>query len=278
MQSSSVPIKIPTIWAASAPAGTGVITVPIPSQQGITPDAASWTDGYPPQTAQAGGYPRINDTNGALQMISAWARWMAAGGPIYYDAVFSAAIGGYPSGALLGAVSTLGNFWISTVDNNTSDPDTGGANWISLSIPSPFPANTSLQGALTLGSYQSISAGTSTILVTGTVPFGTVASGVITLTKAGIFSVNTYTNATITTSAAGNYFADPRILYNGSTISIGSAGTYSASGGAGQQADSLAFTTTANIGDTFALAIYAGADHWTSGSVTQATLSVTKVG
>ena len=144
MQSSQIPVKLPTIWASGAPAGTGVVTVPVPSQQGITPNAASWTDGYPPQCAQAGGWPRIEDSNGGMQMISAWARWQAAGAPIYYDSSYSANIGGYPNGAVIASTSTPYAFWQCLVDNNTTNPDTGGANWrlINFSARQSLTANT----------------------------------------------------------------------------------------------------------------------------------------
>ena len=53
MLASQIPVKVSTVWAANA-SGTYVHQVPIPSQQGVTPGAASFTDGFPPLTFVAG--------------------------------------------------------------------------------------------------------------------------------------------------------------------------------------------------------------------------------
>ena len=221
MQASQVPIKIPTIWANLAPAGTGVITVPIPSQIGITPDAASWTDGFPPATAQSGGYPRIQDANGGIQMISAWAKWLAAGGPIYYDATFSGAIGGYPSGCVLASVATLGNFWISTVDNNTSDPDTGGANWTSGSLLVPGKW-LNFQSITTTGTYTP-STGTNTVVYIAVGAGG--GSGGGGSTNSSQIAIGGSGNAGGITSGRC-----PVASVSGLTITIGAAGAAGAAG------------------------------------------------
>ena len=137
MQSSQIPPKFPIPFANAA--GSGFIrTVPQASQIGITPGAASLTDGFPPvcfQPVGAGGVPPSGqDFNGLLNLITQWARWESAGGPIKYDSTFSAAIGGYPLGAVLANATTVGSYWLSTVDNNTSNPDAGGANWTTFSV------------------------------------------------------------------------------------------------------------------------------------------------
>lgn len=130
MQSSSIPAKIPVPFGAGATSGY-IRTVPVPSQISTDPGAASFTDGFPPLTflpVSAGGIPPDGrDINGILNEITAWLQWMNAGGPVGYDSAFSAAIGGYPKGALLSAAA--GGWWVSTVENNTTDPDTGGAGW-----------------------------------------------------------------------------------------------------------------------------------------------------
>ncbi|MFL9904287.1 hypothetical protein PQR71_40220 [Paraburkholderia fungorum] len=82
----------------------------------------------------SGGVPPFGqDMNGILNQISAWIQWVNAGGPVSYDATFSAAIGGYPKGAWLTSEAG-GSWWVSTVDNNTTDPDAGGAGWSSVSL------------------------------------------------------------------------------------------------------------------------------------------------
>ena len=55
--------------------------------------------------------------------------FMSKQGPVAWDSAFSAAIGGYPSGALVRSTIVATDFWISTTDNNVTNPDTGGAGW-----------------------------------------------------------------------------------------------------------------------------------------------------
>jgi len=134
MQASDVPLKLPIPFANGA-GGAYIRTIPVASQIGITDGAASLTDGFPPLTATpvgAGGVPpSIEDMNGILEEISAWSRWQAAGGPVTYDAAFQAAIGGYPRGAMVMSTVTFGKLYLSTADNNTTNPDAGGAGWSS---------------------------------------------------------------------------------------------------------------------------------------------------
>jgi len=134
LSDSSVPTKVPTIWASSAPGGNVTCPIPISSQQSITKGRASWTDGFPPTTFQpvnSGGVPPFGaDFNGVLCQLSQWTQWQNAGGPLYYDASFSSSVGGYPKGATLASGSVPGCFWVSSVDNNQNNPDIGGANWV----------------------------------------------------------------------------------------------------------------------------------------------------
>src|SRR5574337_300202 len=131
MQSSNAPTKIQLPFAATGTKNT----IPVPSQQGITPGAASYTDGFPPLTftpLSAGGVPPAGaDFNGIFNALSAIQQWQSAGGLFKYDASFSTAVGGYPAGAVLLNASASG-LWISTSDNNTTNPDTGGSGWIAF--------------------------------------------------------------------------------------------------------------------------------------------------
>ncbi len=110
-------------------------TIPVNSLIGSVPGGASYTDGFPPLTMSpinAGGVPPSGaDFNGVLNAITALLRWQNSGGFFRYDGTLSAAIGGYPKGAML--VSSTGDFyWRSLTDNNGTDPDSGGAtNWVS---------------------------------------------------------------------------------------------------------------------------------------------------
>lgn len=127
MKDSDQPYKFTDIWAVA----NALVTAPVPDT--AAGGNASQQQGFPPITAVlpgAGGIPpNISDFNGVLQYLSLWARWFQAGAPRNYDAAFSASIGGYPYGATLISASGTHN-WISLVDDNTSDPDTGGANWL----------------------------------------------------------------------------------------------------------------------------------------------------
>ena len=133
LSQSSAPTKVPTTWGVSAPPANITCPMPVASQISITAGRASWTDGFPPLTflpPGAGGVPPFGqDFNGVLCQLSQWTRWQNAGATVQYDAGFSSSIGGYPKGAVLQNASTAYCVWISQVDNNASDPDTGGANW-----------------------------------------------------------------------------------------------------------------------------------------------------
>lgn len=134
MKLSALPPKFPSVWGASA-SPSYIRAIPLGSQIGIVNGAASLTDGFPPLNflpVGSGGVPPFGqDMNGILKQITQWSQWQNAGGLVPYDPSFSTAIGGYPFGAvLLGAVA--GIVWLSTADDNTSDPDTGGANWVNI--------------------------------------------------------------------------------------------------------------------------------------------------
>lgn len=137
MQDSDLPIKFSIPWGFAA-GGALIRPIPTASQIGITPGAASLTDGFPPLNAliiAAGGIPpNIADHNGILSQITLWLRWAQAGGPMVYDATFQAAIGGYPAGAKIGSATTVGRTWLSTVDNNVTNPDASGAGWVAFPV------------------------------------------------------------------------------------------------------------------------------------------------
>ena len=146
---ANVPIKIPAAWANSAGASYINYPVPTPSQQGITNGAASFTDGFPPNNfipyASGGAGPYGRDFNGILKQITAGLQWGQAGGfPMPYDATFQTAVGGYFNGSLVASVTTAGKYWLSTVDNNTTNPDAAGAGWQQFPTPPALSGLTSL--------------------------------------------------------------------------------------------------------------------------------------
>lgn len=127
---TSIPLRIPIIFASAAPGGD--VTDPFPSTA-QTGGLASLPTGFVHAnfTAISGGGipPWGKDANGILKLATAWEQWAQAGAPIGYDATFSTAIGGYPNGAIIASATGPGLGWLSTVDNNTSNPDAAGANW-----------------------------------------------------------------------------------------------------------------------------------------------------
>lgn len=128
MLSSSAPSKLVLPFANSGAKNT----IPTLSQIGITPGAASLTDGFPPLTrtpVAAGGVPPYGqDMNGILYEVSAIVRWANAGGGYPFDGTFAADsnVGGYPKGARVMRTDGTG-YWLNTTDNNTTDPETSGA-------------------------------------------------------------------------------------------------------------------------------------------------------
>ena len=138
MKIADLPPKFLEFWGASA-SPSFIRNIPVGSQIGITNGAASLADGFPPLNflpVGSGGVPPFGqDMNGILKQITQWSRWQNAGGLVPFDPAFAAAISGYPFGAmLLGAA--VGVVWLSTIDDNTANPDTGGANWINIGASS----------------------------------------------------------------------------------------------------------------------------------------------
>jgi hypothetical protein len=132
MNLSDIPTKLPIPFASSA-GGAYIHAIPTPSQIGLTPGAASLTDGFPPltfvNTGSGGSNIDGRDMNGILYATSAWCRWAAAGANVTYDATFSGLVTGYPKGAILASASTPGVFFANLADANTVNPDTLQTNW-----------------------------------------------------------------------------------------------------------------------------------------------------
>lgn len=133
----NIPTKFSIPFASSA--GPSYIrTIPNASQIGIQNGAASNTDGFPPlcfQPLQAGGVaPFGQDFNGLFNQITKWSQWQAAGAPAVYDGTFQTNVGGYPQGAIVASATTVSLFWLSIVDSNLTNPDTGGAGWVAFTV------------------------------------------------------------------------------------------------------------------------------------------------
>lgn len=164
LSQSNIPPKFPIPWGNSA--GSSYIrSIPTPSQIGIQNCAASLTDGFPPLTftpSIAGGCPPDGrDFNGILKQLSQWGQWQSAGGPVFYDSAFASAIGGYPKGAKVSSAVALGDVWMSIADNNTTNPDAGGANWVQ--DPGQVPIGTPMQAQSSTVSFGYVAANGLTI-------------------------------------------------------------------------------------------------------------------
>lgn len=137
MLASQVPSKIPLPFATSGTKNT----IPETTSGILAPGNASFDVGFPPVTmlpVVSGGIPPYGaDFNGILFDLASIARWANAGGFYKYDATFSgdANVGGYPNGAVIQSSDGL-SLWLSTADNNTTNPDAtdgSAANWVPLS-------------------------------------------------------------------------------------------------------------------------------------------------
>lgn len=212
LDQASIPSKFP-IPFANAAGGTYIRAIPQASQIGIQNGAASLTDGFPPLTftpPSAGGVPPFgSDFNGVLKQITQWSRWQAAGATVTYDSGFSASIGGYPKNAILANASLTGCFWISTIDNNASNPDTGGGNW------TPSCPGGGLGGTST-GSANAQTFTTTPLLVQASVPGPTVTfiagfsnTGPLKVTVNGTGPTNVFRRSQLgaTMSVGGEVFA-----------------------------------------------------------------------
>ncbi|WP_236658652.1 hypothetical protein [Burkholderia thailandensis] len=131
MQANQIPTLVPLAFAA----GGAFNTIPEASQIGTNPGGASLVDGFPPLTRTpiaAGGIPPSGlDMNGVLNLITQSTRWAHGGGRYAFNSAFAADtnVGGYPAGAMLMSADGFGT-WLSLVDNNSDNPDTGpGTKW-----------------------------------------------------------------------------------------------------------------------------------------------------
>ena len=165
MQLTSAPPKIVEAFAINGSKNT----IPVPSQIPITPGAASYNDGFPPVTMldpSSGGIgPSGLDFNGILNEATAIDWWTSAGAGFQFDASFAATVGGYPKGARVLNASANG-YWLSVIDNNSNNPDTGGAGWI------PFGGTSAPTASVYASAQQTLATGNSKV-IWNTVEFDT---------------------------------------------------------------------------------------------------------
>lgn len=211
MQTSDSPSLIPVPFANSGAKNT------IPTTAPSTPGLASLEAGFPPITmtpVAAGGIPPSGmDFNGILNLLSAASRWSQAGGFYPFSAEFAGFIGGYPRGSIVRNASG-GGYWQCTVDNNTSDPDTGGAGWIPVISNA---ASTTAAGIISVATPAQAAALTQNdvALTPGNLPSAlAVAKGSIAFVANGSFTVPPSITAVYLTGSGGGGGGG---AYNGST-------------------------------------------------------------
>ena len=125
-----------TACSPAAPiAGGKTSPFPSASQIGTTNGAASLEDGFPPLTMTnplAGGVPPFGvDLTGILYLLSAHIAALSAGQPYTWSSILAAAMGGYAIGAVVQQQNDPLQYWINTVNDNSSNPNAGGAGWYS---------------------------------------------------------------------------------------------------------------------------------------------------
>ena len=76
-------------------------------------------------------FPKREDFNGLFNLLSKPLNWFCKGGFFTWDSDIATG-GGYPIRAIVKKADNSG-YWSNTVDNNTSNPDTGGAGWVDFS-------------------------------------------------------------------------------------------------------------------------------------------------
>lgn len=236
MQSSNIPAKIPLPFANAA-GGSYVNSIPVNSQIGIVNGRASLADGFPPLTftpIASGGVPPFGaDMNGILKEITTIQQWQQAGGFFTYDSAFSTIIGGYPKGAILQATGAsglaYGGLWISTVENNTSNPDTGGAGWQSLAFEG-LVASSLVSNTTTISAFQAaypIITIVGTLTANGTVILpNSVGEWIINNNTTGAFTLTAKTAAgtgvTLTQGQSTYVFGDGTNIYFADSAKVAS--------------------------------------------------------
>lgn len=117
--------------------GGATLPVPVPSQIGVNPAAASFDDGFPPATMvdpeTSGGVPPFGqDMTGILYMLSAYCSMLQAGQRASWNAVASAAFVGYKIGARVASITTPGRVFENILDGNIANPDLDMTGWAAL--------------------------------------------------------------------------------------------------------------------------------------------------
>lgn len=162
--SLSAPTKITIPFANSGTKNT----IPNTSQIGITAGLASYPDGFPPLTmtpVASGGVPPFGqDFNGIFYAVTSALQWLQSGAGYAFDGTFSTAVGGYPQYAVVQRSDGQG-FWLNTVANNTTGPETStSSGW----LPAASNAATAITMTSSNVTMTALQAGAYIITLSGT--------------------------------------------------------------------------------------------------------------
>ena len=123
-------ILITTPFAAEA-TNINVIPVTPPGTPGLACFQLGWQTINETPLASGGIAPKCEDFNGILNAITQWDAYFSAGQIPPYNATLATALSGYALGAIISRADGTGS-WDQLVAGNTTNPDTGGANWQGL--------------------------------------------------------------------------------------------------------------------------------------------------
>ena len=125
------PNRITVTWAADGNKNT----IDINRGAGDANNKASYSQGFPQVTMTpkaSGGLPPFGrDMNGVLSDVTTVLQYYQAGMTYPFNSAFATAIGGYNKGALC-LQADLSGIWVSQKDNNFSDPETHGSDWLPI--------------------------------------------------------------------------------------------------------------------------------------------------
>ena len=122
-------------------------TIQVTRQTNQDEEDATLTEGFPDVTmikeSVGGKAPKGLDFNGIFYLLSVDTVHRQSGQQIQYDATYATNIGGYKKGAILQSTS-LSKSYISTVDNNTTDPDSTASSGWNVYAYTPIATSTTL--------------------------------------------------------------------------------------------------------------------------------------
>lgn len=163
--STPTPPSLVEAFCAGGTVDVDYTLIPVPTQVPVSPELASFTDGFPPATRiprSSGGIPpRGLDMNGILRMATAHTAWLASGNGYVFNPDVVSVTGGYRVGAIVRSAVTTTLFFLNTLADNTNDPDSVLTGWLPYT---PVSSPTGLQTA-------TLAAGSSSVVVAPSVGF-----------------------------------------------------------------------------------------------------------